>query len=114
MIRENLNIFYLKLTTIAPLHIGTGEAYAPTNFVIDNGKLFEFDEVLFYQSLNPSDKKEFGQKLNNWMGIIDFYHSKVTEAKAVASLSVRFQKRLKIPIKNYETMMALKRKISFK
>jgi len=84
MIRDNLHTFHIKLTTLSPLHIGTGEVYEPTSFVIDEGKLFSFDEVLFYQSLNPADKREFGQKSANWMSIIDFYRSKANEAKKVA------------------------------
>jgi vacuolar-type H+-ATPase subunit I/STV1 len=84
MIRDNLHTFYLKITTLSPLHIGTGEVYEPSSFVIDDGKLFQFDEVLFYQSLSSADKREFGQKSANWMSIIDFYRSKSMEAKRVA------------------------------
>jgi len=75
MIKDNLNTFYFKLRTLSPLHIGTGEVYEPTNFVIDESKLFEFDEVLFYQSLNIADRNLFNQKLNSWMNIIDFFQS---------------------------------------
>jgi hypothetical protein len=113
MIRENLNTFYLKLTTLTPLHIGTGEVYTPTNFVIDNGKLFEFDEVLFYQSLNPSDKREFGQKLNNWMGIIDFYRSKVIEAKAVARFECEVSKKIENTYKKLRNDDGSKKKNQF-
>jgi CRISPR/Cas system CSM-associated protein Csm5 (group 7 of RAMP superfamily) len=113
MIRENLNTFYLKLTTITPLHIGTGEAYAPTNFVIDNGKLFEFDEVLFYQSLNPSDKREFGQKLNKWLSIIDFYRSKVTQAKAVARFECEVSKKIENTYKKLRNDDGSKKKNQF-
>jgi hypothetical protein len=113
MIRKNLNTFYLKLTTIAPLHIGTGEAYSPTNFVIDNGKLFEFDELLFYQSLNPSDKREFGQKLNNWMSIIDFYRSKVTQAKAVARFECEVSKKIENTYKKLRNDDGSKKKNQF-
>lgn len=84
MIRDNLHTFHLKITTLSPVHIGTGEAYEPTNFVIDGGKLFEFDEVQFYNQLTPEDKEEFNKIINNWLDIIDFYRSRVEEAKAVA------------------------------
>jgi len=94
MIRDNLHTFHLKITTLSPLHIGTGEVYEPTNFVIDEGKLFEFDEVLFYQSLNMADKKLFDQKLNSWMNLIDFYRSKVKEAKAVAKFECEVSKKV--------------------
>jgi len=94
MIRDNLHTFHLKITTLSPLHIGTGEVYEPTNFVIDKGTLFEFDEVLFYQSLNMADKKLFNQKLNSWMNLIDFYRSKVNEAKAVAKFECEVSKKV--------------------
>ncbi len=94
MIRDRLNTYHLKITTLSPLHIGTGEVYEPTNFVIDEGKLFLFDEILFYQSLNMADKKLFNQKINNWMNIIDFYRSKSKEAKAVAKFECEVSKKV--------------------
>lgn len=84
---QNLNSYKLKLTALTPIHIGTGEVYEPSNFVINNGKLYEFDEVLFYQSLNALDKKALETKLNNWMQIIDFYKSKISEAIKIANFS---------------------------
>ena len=54
-----MNRYYLKLTTLTPVHIGTGDVYEPTNFVIDDGYLYEFDEVLFYKSLDKAKQKEF-------------------------------------------------------
>ncbi len=56
--------YYLKLTTLTPVHIGTGEVYEPTNFVIDNGYLYEFDEVLFYRSLSDKEQNEFAAICN--------------------------------------------------
>ena len=49
----------LRLTALSPIHIGTGEHYEPTNFVIDNGYLYEFDEIEFFQKLNTDQQKEF-------------------------------------------------------
>ena len=51
--------YKLKLTAISPLHIGTGEDYEPTNFVIDNGYLYEFDEYTFYNKLDNQMKQTF-------------------------------------------------------
>lgn len=84
MIRDNLHTFHLKLTTLSPIHIGTGEVYEPSNFVIDSGKLFEFDEVLFYKNLTLEDKEEFNKIIDDWLNVLDFYRSKIEEAKAVA------------------------------
>ncbi len=51
--------YKLKLTALTPIHIGTGEAYEPINFIIDNGYLYEFDEIKFYNQLPNDDKKLF-------------------------------------------------------
>ncbi len=84
--KNNLHHYKLKLTALSPIHIGTGEAYEPTNFVIDKNKLFAFDEVLFYQSLNQLDKQTFDKKIQSgdYMQIIDFYKKKCEEAKAIS------------------------------
>ncbi len=84
MIKDDLHTYYFKIKTLNPIHIGTGEIYEPTNFVIDNGTFYQFDEILFYQSLNQIDKGLFNIKLNNWINLIDFYRSKVKEAKNIA------------------------------
>jgi len=80
---KELNKYYLKLTTLSPVHIGTGEVYEPTNFVIDDGWLYEFDEVLFYKSLTEIDRKALSTKLNDWMQIIDFYKKHIEQAKKI-------------------------------
>ncbi len=49
----------LRLTALSPIHIGTGEHYDPTNFVIDNGYLYEFDEIEFFKKLNSKQQEEF-------------------------------------------------------
>jgi len=47
----------LKLTALSPLHIGSGEIYEPTNFVMDEGVLYHFRDEDFYLAL-PDIKKE--------------------------------------------------------
>lgn len=83
--RNNLNHYKLKITALSPIHIGTGDVYEPTNFVIDDNKLFAFDEVLFYQSLSHVNKNSFNSKLSNWMQIINFYKDHIESAKKIAS-----------------------------
>lgn len=51
--------YKLKITAISPIHIGTGESYEPTNFVIDDGYLYEFDEFKFFQNLSKEEQKTF-------------------------------------------------------
>lgn len=81
-----------KITTLSPVHIGTGEDYEPTNFVVDSGKFYNFDEVLFYKSLNSLEQDSFNQKLHNWLMIIDFYKSKAKEATKIARFDCKVTK----------------------
>lgn len=89
-----LNRYFFKITTDTPIHIGSGEVFEPTNFVIDskNNRLYEFDESLFYQSLDSIDKDKFRNLLNNnsWISIVKFYKDRVENAKkvSVADISV--------------------------
>ncbi len=88
------NNYKLKITTLSPLHIGTGEVYEPTNFVIDDGYLYEFDEVLFLQSLSTLEKKSFEQKLGDYMQIIGFYKSHKNRAKQIAYHKTEISKKV--------------------
>ena len=68
----NLKHYNLKLTPISPIHIGTGQAYEPTNYIIDKDKvkdkeynyLYAFDEFLFFRNLPDKDKADFANKLD--------------------------------------------------
>jgi len=86
--KNNLNNYKLKIITLSPVHIGTGEVYEPTNYIVDDKKLYKFDEILFYKSLTKSDKKSFYNKLSNYMQVIDFYKSKKEEAKSIANFEI--------------------------
>ncbi|HNV72940.1 MAG TPA: hypothetical protein PKO06_24740, partial [Candidatus Ozemobacteraceae bacterium] len=52
----------LRLHVLSPLHIGCGEVYEPTGFVIDERqmKLRAFDEFAFVKSLPEDRRKRFG------------------------------------------------------
>lgn len=82
--RNKLHHYKLKLTALTPIHIGTGEVYEPTNYVIDNNTFYAFDEVLFYKSLDDKEQAIFNTKLSNYMQIIDFYKSHREKAKTIA------------------------------
>ena len=100
--KNNLNNYKLKITTLSPVHIGTGDVYNPTNFVIDNNTLYEFDEVLFYKSLSNSDRQKLNTKLDNWMEIIAFYKSKKEEAKAISHFECKSSDEVQ---KKYNTII---------
>lgn len=69
-----MKTYKLKLTALSPIHIGTGEDFEPTNYVIDkmnmklaDGKvvardyMFIFDEMEFYSKLDVTKKQEFNK-----------------------------------------------------
>lgn len=50
--------YRLHITPLSPLHIGTGESYEPTHYVIEDGVLHEFDSVAVMDVLPMQDRKE--------------------------------------------------------
>lgn len=77
-----LETYNLSITTFSPVHIGCGEDYEPTNYVIDNNRLYEFDPVLLMRYLSDNDRNEFTQTVERGLREIQnfFYRHK---AKAV-------------------------------
>ena len=89
-----MQMYRLILTAITPIHIGTGEVYEPTNFVIDNGYLYGFDEVLFLKSLNKLEQQSFNSKLQDYIQIIDFYKNHKDKAKKIYKHRVEVTKKV--------------------
>jgi CRISPR-associated protein Csm5 len=56
---EFLETLDLYITTLSPVHVGCGEDYEPTNYVIDHQHLYEFDPVLLLQRLTQQEQKQF-------------------------------------------------------
>ncbi len=93
--------YRLKLTALTPIHIGTGDSYEPTNFVIDDGYLYEFDELLFYKTLSEIEKKALNNRMSNWMDIIDFYKDHKDKAKQLSVFSCEVTQKVE---KKYNTL----------
>lgn len=53
-----LDTYRLHLTPLSPLHVGTGESYEPTNYVIEDDVLHEFDTGAVVDALSAKDRKE--------------------------------------------------------
>jgi CRISPR-associated protein Csm5 len=53
----------IRLHVLSPIHIGCGDVYEPTSFVIDDQKkkLIEFDPLEFVKSLKPQELAEFSK-----------------------------------------------------
>jgi CRISPR-associated protein Csm5 len=81
---------YLKITALTPLHIGTGEDYEPTNFIVEDGALYEFDETDFYHRLSPIEKTEFNSVVSrNTPDMLFQVHAFVKRHKEKAIESAR-------------------------
>lgn len=62
--RNETKNYKIKLKPMSPIHIGTGEAYEPMNYVIDKGAddkyyMYVFDEFEFFKKLDDKSKDEF-------------------------------------------------------
>lgn len=49
--------YRMLITPLSPVHIGTGESYEPTNYVIEDGVLHEFDTGSVIDALSSGDRK---------------------------------------------------------
>jgi CRISPR-associated protein Csm5 len=53
---NSIKAYKLLLTPLSPVHIGTGESYEPTNYVIEDGVLHEFDTGAVTQIMTSVDR----------------------------------------------------------
>ena len=105
--------YKLKLTALTPIHIGTGEVYEPTNFVVDGGYLYEFDEILFIKSLDEKKQRQFLSLVDavtkNGYELFEKIHKFIIDnkinAKNVAHNVVRISKKFE---KKYNSDIAKK------
>ena len=85
----------LKLTAISPIHIGSGEVYEPTNFIIDNKILYKFKDEDFFMALPDITKKFFMEivseenRSDSFVRIHKLIKDNKEIAKSVAYLKVK-------------------------
>ena len=53
-----LDHYTLRYTPLSPVHIGTDESYEPTNYIIDDNTLYEFDIEGAINALTAKDRSE--------------------------------------------------------
>jgi len=100
----------IKATVLSPIHIGTGELYEPTNFVIDGDYLYYFKEEDFYKKLPKSDKKEFLKLAeSNVVGLWKFIAQRKNIAKEINKYKVKVTSGLK---EHYEKSLGKPTQIS--
>jgi len=80
----------LAITTLSPIHIGCGEDYEPTNYVIDGKRLYTFDPVLLLRELGPQDHEKFAsivEKPDSLRLIQKFLYDRKSTASQIGRLS---------------------------
>ncbi len=83
----------LKLTAISPIHIGSGEVYEPTNFIIDGRVLYSFRDEDFVMELSDIKRKKFMQIIednapDSFARIHKFVKENSQTVKKIANLKV--------------------------
>jgi CRISPR-associated protein Csm5 len=84
----------LKVKAISPIHIGSGEIYEPTNFVIDSNFLYYFRDEDFFEALNDDKQKRFlslvsESKNDTFVKIHKFVKDNIETAKQVSILKIK-------------------------
>ncbi len=54
----------LAITPLSPVHLGTGQDYEPTGYVIADGALFEFDGLAALDALPETERQQLGKILD--------------------------------------------------
>ena len=73
---NDLKTFKLKITTLSPVHIGNGEEYEPTNYVIRDDILYSFNEHVVIEKLYERDGQlPSNEKLFDMTLLVAFFRS---------------------------------------
>jgi len=89
---ETINLY---ITPLSPIHMGTGEDYQPTNYVIDDGVLYEFDSMQAMRVLPDVEKNKLNQILSRsanpdtLKSLQSFFYSNKDRLKAIAKRNVK-------------------------
>jgi len=71
---NELQTFKIKLTTLSPVHIGTGEEYEPTNYIIKDDRLYSFNEHVIIEKLYERDGSlPTDDKLSDIYALVAFF-----------------------------------------
>ncbi|MDP8052786.1 RAMP superfamily CRISPR-associated protein [Pasteurella atlantica] len=73
--KEFMKTHQVYLTPLTPIHIGCGEDFEPTNYVIDDGVLYHFEPSKL--DLTDDDKKDLFQKIDSLKEIRIFFKDKI-------------------------------------
>jgi CRISPR-associated protein Csm5 len=60
-----LQQYQLSITPLSPVHIGCGETYEPTNYIINNDALYEFSPFEAMRALDQKDREILNKIVNS-------------------------------------------------
>jgi CRISPR-associated protein Csm5 len=86
-----VDVVPLAMTPLTPIHIGCGEDFEPTNYVIDGGVLYHFEPSRL--ALAPADRRRLADCANERAdaairAIQRFFHAKRAECREASRLAV--------------------------
>jgi len=86
-----MEVVPLALTPLTPIHIGCGEDFEPTNYVIDGGVLYQFEPTRL--SLTSADRRRLIECVNERAddairAVQRFFHAKRNECRQASRLAV--------------------------
>jgi len=74
--KDYLKTFKIKITTLSPIHIGSGYEYEPTNYVIRDNILYSFNEHIIIEKLYERDNKlPTEHQLSNLNTLVSFFRN---------------------------------------
>lgn len=85
----------LAITPLSPVHMGAGQDYEPTAYVIDGGTLYEFDGIAALQVLPSAERERLGAVLagrpsqDMLLQVQSFFHGNREPLMAVSRHQVR-------------------------
>ena len=66
MSSEYLSRWRMDISTLSPIHIGSGEEIDPFRYIVDNNILYEFSQSRFLENLSEKERnhllKNFGPR----------------------------------------------------
>lgn len=86
-----LETYDLVISTLSPVHVGCGEDYEPTNYVIDDETLYAFDPARLLAALTPAQRDELTRILDDrdpMLAAQRFFYRHKDKAKTVATHTV--------------------------
>ncbi len=83
--------YQVTISTLSPVHIGSGDDYEPTNYVIENSILYSFQLQNAIKHILPVNAASSLTLSNVW----DAFHKKINDCKSVATHYVTTNKELK-------------------